>query len=70
MAMAQNLGHNVYLRPDGLFSSGGINAPDVFHEAQHNFLHKGDAPLAQQLGLPKGSGSSDINPALHTAHCF
>lgn len=69
-AVAEDGGHAVYFRPGNLVSSGGIVAGTLIHEALHNLTAKGDTRLAAQLGLPKGAGSADINPALKAHHCF
>ncbi len=69
-AISQSPGHDVYFRPGGRFGSGGITPGNIIHEGLHNLTGLGDARLANKLGLPKGSGSADINPALQAHHCF
>jgi len=69
-AVAQENGNNVYFRPSGIFSAGGLVAEDVFHEALHNFTGLGDTRLAQKLGLPPDSqNSQSINPQLAKHGC-
>jgi RHS repeat-associated protein len=68
-AIAENGGPDVYFRPGSILSSGGITAINVVHEALHNLLGLGDHRLAEKLGLPSGSGSSDLNPALQAHGC-
>jgi hypothetical protein len=69
-AISQTPGHDVYFRPGGRFGSGGITPGNIIHEGLHNLTGLGDTRLANKLGLPKGSGSADINPALQKHHCF
>jgi len=57
-------------RPSGFFGSGGITLGNIIHGGLHNLTGLGDTRLAQKLGLPKGSGSQDINPALQAHNCF
>jgi RHS repeat-associated protein len=71
MAMAQILGQNVYFKPGGLFSAGGLTPGTIFHEALHNLTGKSDSRLAQQLGLPSGHQESQyISPELAKHNCI
>jgi hypothetical protein len=67
-ATAQAPGHNVYFRPGGLLSSGGITALNIFHEGLHNLTGLGDPALASKLGIQNGA-SEDINPDLKASGC-
>jgi hypothetical protein len=61
---------NQCFRPGGIFGSGGITPINILHEGHHNLTGLGDPALAQKLGLPQGSGSAEINPALHAHDCY
>jgi len=72
MALSRTFGegNDVYFRPGGLLSSGGITAANVVHEGLHILTRMGDTRLAQKLGLPEGSDSESINPVLKDHNCI
>jgi hypothetical protein len=64
-ALSESPGLSSYYRPSN------ISPQNIIHEGLHNLMGIGDDYLAQALGLPPGERfSQNINPLLHSHHCF
>ena len=61
---------DVYYRPGGLLSSGGINEGTVEHEAVHNLTKKTDTQLQALFGITINPyDTTNITQALKDHHC-